>query len=68
MNLKSGFTEPECARFRSVCNFTPDELAVFDLRVRAKSIVEIACALNMSEATVSRRIRGIKDKINRISC
>lgn len=66
MNIRTEFTEPECAWFRSVCNFTPDELAVFNLRVKDHSRVEIAMKLGMSESTVDRRIRGIKKKILKV--
>lgn len=66
MNIKTDFTRPECDRFRRECNFTDDERAVFDLRVRAHSIIEIQNKLNMSEATVNRRIRNIKRKIYKV--
>lgn len=66
MNIKTEFTEPECEQFRRLCNFTDDERAVFDLRVRGKSIVEIQFALSMSESTVTRRIRAIKKKIYKV--
>lgn len=66
MNIKTEFTEPECERFRRECNFTDEERAVFDLRVKARSIIEIQGALNMSESTVSRRIRNIKRKIHKV--
>lgn len=66
MNLRTDLTALECDRFRRDCNFTPQERQVFDLRVQDKSIVEICLALNMSEATVSRRISGIKKKILRV--
>lgn len=66
MNIKNEFTELECERFRRDCNFTPEELSVFNLRVKAHSIVEIQCKLNMSEATVNRRIRSIKKKIYKV--
>lgn len=65
MNIKTDLTAPECAKIRALCNFTPDEAAVFDLRVRAASVVEIQMALHMSAATVNRRLRGIKNKIAR---
>ena len=42
MNIRTEFTEPECEWFRAVCNFTPDERAVFDLRVKDHSRIEIA--------------------------
>lgn len=66
MNIKTEFTEIECARFRRDCNFTNEELAVFDLRVKAHSVVEIQHKLHMSESTVNRRIRNIKKKIYKV--
>jgi DNA-binding NarL/FixJ family response regulator len=66
MNLKTEFTAIECAYFRENCNFTPDELEVFNLRVRAMSVIEIAEKLRLSEATVNRRIKGIKRKIIKV--
>ena len=47
----------------SECGFTDEEIEVLRLRARGKSIVQIAIELSLSEATVSRRIRSIKDKI-----
>ena len=66
MNIRNEFTEPECEWFRSICNFTPDDRKVFDLRVKDNSRIEIAMKLGMSESTVDRRIRGIKKKIHKV--
>lgn len=66
MNLKTDLTEPECERYRRKCNFTDEERAVFDLRVKGRSIVEISQKLNLSETTISRRLRNIKNKIQRL--
>ena len=66
MNIRTEFTEPECEWFRRMCNFTPDELAVFNLRVKDHSRIEIAMKLGMSESTVDRRIRGNKRKIHKV--
>ena len=66
MNIRNEFTESECEWFRNVCNFTPDELAVFNLRVKDNSRIKIAMQLKMSESTVDRRIRGIKKKIHKV--
>ena len=66
MNIRNAFTEPECEWFRKICNFTPEELAVFNLRVKDHSRVEISMKLGMSESTVDRRIRGIKKKIHKV--
>ena len=66
MNIKTELTEPECEYFRAKCNFTPDELDVFNLRVKANSIVEICFKLNMSESTVNRKIKNIKCKMLKV--
>ena len=66
MNIRNEFTEPECEWFRRMCNFTRDELDVFNLRVKDHSRVEIAMKLGMSESTVDRRIRNIKKKIHKV--
>ena len=45
------------------CPFTDEEIEVFNLRRRGKSRIEISMLLNMSDRTVDRRIKSIKDKI-----
>lgn len=65
LNLKTDLTEPDCQRYRAGCNFTPQERAVFDLRVQGHSILHIAEQLHMSESYVNRLIRAIKRKIRR---
>lgn len=72
VNIKNGLTGPECAKFRRDCNFSDEELAVFDLRVKNLSVVEIQQRLidrnlPMSEATIWRRLRSIQSKIKRIN-
>lgn len=66
LNLKSGLTRPECEFFRQQCNFTDEERAIFDLRVKAHSLVEIQQALAMSSSMVDRRLRNIKAKIYKV--
>lgn len=66
MNLRTEFTEVECERFRRLCNFTPDEMEIFNRRVKDQSIIKITGELNMSEATVNRRIKNIKRKICKV--
>lgn len=60
------FTEAECEYYRHSCNFTDDERAVFDMRVKGKSRVEIAASLAISIATTDRRLRGIYEKVNKV--
>lgn len=71
LNIKTEFTELECRKFRELCNFTDDERAVFDLRVKGKSVLEIMFSLRdttyaMSEATINRRLKNIKRKIAKV--
>ena len=66
MNIKTEFTEPECEYFRRQCNFTAEELAVFNLRVKDCSRLSIANSLNMSISTVDRRLKSVKRKIHRV--
>lgn len=65
LNLRRYFTEDECEYFRARCNFTPEELEVFNLRVRGCSLVEVQMKTHRSESTVNRRIAAIKEKIYR---
>lgn len=67
MNIKTEFTRLECERFRRDCNFTPEELAVFDLAVKNMSNLAIGLEIGMSQATVERRIKAIKRKIIKVS-
>lgn len=47
------------------CNFTEDEETVFAMVTKGKSLVEISMSMNMSLATVGRRIDSIKKKIDK---
>lgn len=59
-------TKAECEYYRHGCNFTDDERAVFDLRVKGKSRIEIAASLAISISTTDRRLRGIYAKVNKV--
>lgn len=63
--LLNNLTEEECENFRHGCNFTDEERAIFDLRVKGKSRVEIAASMAISIATTDRRLRGIYEKVNK---
>lgn len=67
MRLKGGLTRPEADRLRELCNFTSDEMAVFDLLVQGKTIVEISMAIPTSTATVERRMKAIRAKAARVT-
>lgn len=59
----SKFTMPKINYLRENLNLTEDEEVVFEMLSKKRSIVEIADRLQISEPTVNRRIRRIKDKI-----
>lgn len=65
-NPLAEFTKPECDYFRENCNFTPDELEIFDLRIKDWSVAHISIELCVCERTVNRRIKSIKRKIYRV--
>ena len=67
MRLKGGLTRPEADRLRDMCNFTAEEMAVFDLLIQGKSIVEISMSVHTSTSTVERRMRSIRAKTARVT-
>ena len=67
MRLKGGLTRPEADRLRDLCNFTAEEMAVFDLLIQGKSIVEISMSVHTSTSTVERRMRSIRAKTARVT-
>ena len=60
------FTVPELDKFRELCNFSDQELEYFNLRARHKSNIEIAMAMFVSEAQVSKLAKKVKSKIIRV--
>ena len=62
----SSFTIPELNKFRKLCNFTEQERKYFNLRSKDYSNVQIALALHVSEAQVSKLAKRVKSKIKRV--
>lgn len=58
-------TKPELEGLKQVCDFTADELEIITLLRKRRTIVQIAEKINLSTPTVNRRIRDIKEKIER---
>ena len=63
------FTKPELEYIKENANFTIEELTIFEMltgKYGRETIVYIADKTNLSTATVSRRIKKIKSKINKL--
>ena len=64
--MKFEFTKQEQEYLTEQCNFTEQEEQIFKYRIKGKSIVEISMLMYISEMTVKRRIKSIKNKIHKI--
>lgn len=60
------FTRDEYDYFVNKCMFNYEEKQILEMKIKGETIVSIAMKLNISEATVSRRIRKIRNKILRV--
>lgn len=61
----SELTKPELDRILENANFTEEEQEIFKLLMAGKSLEEIAQRLMLSKATISRRVKSIKNKAER---
>ena len=59
-------TVPELNHYREQCNFLDDELVYFNMKARDKSNLQVAAALNVSEAQIPRIAARVKEKMRRI--
>jgi len=67
--MKFDFTKPELEYILNNANFTVEQEEIFKMltsKYGRASIVNIAIKMNMSESTVKRRIKQIKNKILRL--
>lgn len=62
----SKLTKPELDEIINNANFTEEEIEVFKLLARGKTITEIAQHVSVCNRTVNRRIERIKSKISRL--
>ena len=62
----TNLTGPEIQRILDNANLDEAERKIFELRLREQSIVYIAQNLNMSTASISRKIKKIKLKTDRL--
>lgn len=67
--MKFDFTKPELDYILENANFTIEEEQIFKMltsKYGRASIVNISLTMNISESTVKRRIKQIKNKILRL--
>jgi DNA-binding NarL/FixJ family response regulator len=64
----SDFTKPELEKIIENANFTEEEERIFKLLSRNFTQKEIVARLCVSQRTLERRIRNIKNKIERVCC
>nr|DAF80232.1 MAG TPA: response regulator [Bacteriophage sp.] len=62
----SKLTKLELDAIINNANFTEEEIEVFKLLARGKTITEIAQQVSVCNRTVNRRIERIKSKISRL--
>lgn len=60
------FTEPELDYFRSKCNFTIEERALFEYRSKNIPLEQCAELMNISLSTAKRISRRVNSKIIRV--
>lgn len=62
------FNTTEYLKIKELCNLREEkfEAQIFELKRKGKSNIQIAMALNISERTVSRRLKTIDKKILKI--
>lgn len=62
----SELTKPELDFILQYANLTSEEIEIFKLLSREKSIIEIAEQMMICERTVNRKAAKIKEKINKL--
>ena len=59
----SAFTDPELELYRRQCNFTAEELLLFELRASGKTLEQCCDGMNMEISGIKRISRKINSKI-----
>lgn len=58
-------SKPEVEQIIGQANFTDEQLQIFKMLCKGKSLEEISLKMSFSRATVSRRINEIKEKVGK---
>lgn len=60
------FTEEEFKEITKKTMLNEELTKIFEMKIKGYSIIQISMELNMSERTVNRRIKELKNKIMRV--
>lgn len=60
------FTKQEYEELKEKLMLNDELSKIFEMRIKGYSIVQMSMELNLSESTVSRRIKQLKNKIKKI--
>ena len=63
----SSLTKPELEEVKELLNLTEDELEVFSMLAKGKTLVEVSMENKTSVSTLKRRIDGIKRKVEKLN-
>lgn len=61
--MRFDFSYDEYQRLLERCPFSDEEIKIFELKRRGKTNIAICCELCISEATLSRRLHKMTNKI-----
>lgn len=64
--LLRDYTKPELKHFIESCNFTETEMKYFMMKSKDYSNTRISLEMNVSEQTVCKLARRVKNKIKRV--
>lgn len=62
----SKLSMPKLIELKSLLNLNDDELEVFNMLSKGKTITQTSVFMGVSESTVSRNIKRIKNKIKQL--
>jgi len=62
----SSLNKPELDEILRICNFTDDEMKVFEMLSSGQSITEVSLELGVSLATAKRRAKGVSEKMKKM--
>lgn len=60
------FTKREVEYLRQECNFTSDEMALFEMRANNVPLEECAERMNLSVSAIKQKSQKINNKIHRV--